>query len=446
FFLDRRPGPLRRRLRRRPPVARRPKTSARSAKSLCSGRSFFFCHRRGHPQPPDPLPRPAGQQRVRTGLHPPDPGPPLEHRGPAREGHLGGSHPKRPSASELARFLRRHPNASVITEDMQNATLEGYERQLSLPQDSKYALLMALHPRLGATSPASALGTLDEEARRGVLQTIFDFVECADAGRAKCLVVCHWPPGIRMDAVRDVVWSHIDISRKWRPPRGSAAPGGPPRAAAAEDSPSEGEQERPEGGPSSDEEQRRGSDEAAGSGSGAPRPRREAASQEKGRQPTAGPQWVILDLTTDSIVSTAEAPDISARLKEMVDRMKRHSNGSRTGLRAKEQLLLVPHFPSRALLLLKYAADRDEMSGATSSPKRERAPPKRSQMEAIFGGGPTETEAAVFASRGSHDGGFGPSSPSDRQSRSQGNGSRHPAVHVLKESRRKLKSGLSFYR
>merc|ERR1719476_295963 len=48
---------------------------------------------------------------------------------------------------------------------------------------------------------------------------------------------------------------------------------------------------------------------------------------------------------------------------EIVDIMKRLSNGRRTGLMAKEQLLLTPYFPNHALVLFKYTSHRDERHG-----------------------------------------------------------------------------------
>lgn len=52
--------------------------------------------------------------------------------------------------------------------------------------------------------------------------------------------------------------------------------------------------------------------------------------------------------------------DLNMKLMEVVDGMKHLEGGLRTGLLAKEQLLLTPHIPNRSLLLLKYASNRDE--------------------------------------------------------------------------------------
>jgi fibrillarin-like rRNA methylase len=105
-------------------------------------------------------------------------------------GVIDESYPQRPSQADLSKFLKRHPGVSVIMADVQNASLETYERLLSIPDSSRYAFLMATHPRLGENSPARVL----KDAPQKVFKLIFDFLECTDAAKVKCLLGCLWQP------------------------------------------------------------------------------------------------------------------------------------------------------------------------------------------------------------------------------------------------------------
>jgi len=78
---------------------------------------------------------------------------------------------------------------------------------------------------------------------------------------------------------------------------------------------------------------------------------------------------VLLGLPINHIVTSSENPDTRKTLTEVVEVTKRLNNGSRTGLHAKEQLLLAPHFQNYALLLLKYVASRDESSPSCTKVK-----------------------------------------------------------------------------
>lgn len=260
-------------------------------------------------------------------------------------GVIGDDHPQRPSPEELRRFFKRHPSVSVVTEDIQRASLERYERLLSLPDSSRQAFLMGLHPRLGENSPIRQLA----EVAPKVVRKIFDFVECNDAAKVKCLVVCHWPPGTRVDVIREVVLSHIDILQRWRPPRGQAA----------EPISELGGREGTEGDGNSSQDSSGGEGEGTASGAAAGDKGRERKRRPKGDSEPV-PQWVLMDLPTHHIITNNAAPDVNNKLTEVVGDMKRLTSGLRTGLFAKEQLLLTPWFPNHALLLLKYAAHRDE--------------------------------------------------------------------------------------
>mmetsp|Transcript_64640 Transcript_64640/g.151924 ORF Transcript_64640/g.151924 Transcript_64640/m.151924 type:complete len:605 (+) Transcript_64640:84-1898(+) len=212
---------------------------------------------------------------------------------------------KRPNADTIRRFLKRHPTTTLIFEDPEEATLERYERLLSLPQDSRYAFLMALHPRLGEKSPARLL---KEDAPK-LCGRIFDFLVCNTPAHIKSLVL--WPctggdskQGRDEDAevfdkvprqVQDIVMNHTDILQRWRRPK---KPG--------DKKPSEGE--------NSDSHER---------------------------------IWVFLDICTD----TSSGGNLDM---ELVNEL------AKIGLLAKEQLALTPWFPNRALLLLQYALHRDE--------------------------------------------------------------------------------------
>jgi len=128
--------------------------------------------------------------------------------------------PSQPTQAELHRFFMRYPNTFVAIADVHAATLEDYERMLSLPESSKQSFLMAMHPRCGADSAVRRLLEADEPQH--IFRRIFKFLECGDVANVKCLVFCHWPPGTTMDTTRDVMLRHIEFFsvggflRTWR--------------------------------------------------------------------------------------------------------------------------------------------------------------------------------------------------------------------------------------
>jgi len=267
---------------------------------------------------------------------------------------------KRPTSEEFRKFFKYHPGVHVVTEDVQQASLERYERLLSLPLSSKYAFLMALHPRLGAESPAGKLS--EAEDSKAIMRRIFSFVEGGDALAIKCLVVCHWPPNTRVDVIRSVVLSHIDILQRWRASK-KTEPGA--KLELEKDC--------------SDDEDAKDTDiadrttsepDAANAGS---RKKDSKSKDSKGEQDSV-PLWVFVDLPTHHVIINNPNPNMNHKLLEVVDDLKRLASGLRTGLLAKEQLLLTPYFPNHALLLLKYVAHRDACGGVPSK-KKMAAPP-----------------------------------------------------------------------
>jgi len=247
--------------------------------------------------------------------------------------------PDNPSEAALVKFRRRYRCATVIVENIEKLSLERYELLLSLPKSSKYAFLMALHPRLGADSPANQLAA----APKRVLRTIFDFLENGDLARVKCLVVCHWPAGASSDSIREIVLSHIDIFRQWR---------SPPQTDEVQ------ECSGPEGKDVPDAcATKKSAEEEEGNVSGAA-PVTSDPAQSKTKTSDSALQWVLMDVSADA-ADDAPPLNMSTKLTAVVASMKRLPSGTRTGLLAKELLLLAPYFPGHALLVLKYMTHDD---------------------------------------------------------------------------------------
>jgi len=238
---------------------------------------------------------------------------------------MGTDSPTLPSQGQIGAFMKSHRNATVVVERFQFATLERYERLLSLPESSRSTFLMGLHPRLGADSPARLL---NEDAPK-LCGLIFSFLENFEPSLVKSLVVRYWPEKIfdtasnrevqldhdaQVDHAREALLNHIDILHRWRR-RPNPMPAGTDTSATA-----------------AEKDKRNYESEG---------------SQEKERM------WVLLDIRTD----TTREGTVSMK---MVNDMKWLKSGLRTGLVAKEQLALTPWFPNHALLLLKYLTHRDE--------------------------------------------------------------------------------------
>ncbi|CAK0908393.1 unnamed protein product, partial [Prorocentrum cordatum] len=171
-----------------------------------------------------------------------------------------------------------------------------------------------------------------------ILKKIFSFIEFPEALKAKCLVLCHSSTERSVDTMRDVVSTHIDILQR------------SPASKAKEKDPRNGKETgKDSSGSSGDEDQKK------------QRQKKDKGSQEG--EDHRGQLWVLLDLRTDHLVTSGDSPDVNSKLSEVVEKMKRLGSGRRTGMQAKEQLLLSPYFPNHSLLLLKYASHRDERRG-----------------------------------------------------------------------------------
>lgn len=222
----------------------------------------------------------------------------------------------------LHRFIMRHKNTTVIFEDIKEASLERYTRLLSLPDDSRWAFLMALHPRLGANSPARLL---KPEAEK-ICKIIFDFLVCTTPSQIKSLVMWQGQDESQEEettvAIFDQALKHINILQHWRKPKPT-------------------------------------------------KPKMEKSSEgESGQEKDNERIWVIMDMRTKLIVSR----NLDFKL---VNEM------AKIGLLAKEQLALTPWFPDRSLLLCRYAVSRDErqagQASASGAEDKERGKETRTQ-------------------------------------------------------------------
>jgi len=210
----------------------------------------------------------------------------------------------------LHRFIMRHRNTTVIFEDIAEASLERYQRLLSLPDDSRWAFLMAMHPRLGANSPARLL---KPEAEK-ICNIIFDFLVCTTPSQIKSLVMWQGPSETQEDrmsvGIFDQVLKHINILERWRKLK---------------------------------------------------KPKEKTSEGEFGHDKDHQRIWVIMDMST-KVTTHGNLLDF-----KLVNEM------AKIGMLAKEQLALSPWFPDRSLLLFKYAVhqgDRQVGQALTSGSER----------------------------------------------------------------------------
>eukprot|EP00443_Scrippsiella_acuminata_P038378 CAMPEP_0115185164 /NCGR_PEP_ID=MMETSP0270-20121206/9330_1 /TAXON_ID=71861 /ORGANISM="Scrippsiella trochoidea, Strain CCMP3099" /LENGTH=366 /DNA_ID=CAMNT_0002598259 /DNA_START=285 /DNA_END=1383 /DNA_ORIENTATION=+ len=262
-----------------------------------------------------------------------------------------------PSADELHTFRLLHPRVSVVFEEIHSPSLERYERLLSLPLSSKLAFLMALHPRLGAESPVRKL--LEAEQPTQIARHIFSFLEF---GGGLPLAAGHM-----YEVIRSVVLTHVQILQQWRASKKTEE-----HAKTISDSESGDGEDTTEKAP---EDKNPSTSETT----------QEASKRRSKDESGSSPLWVFLRLPTDDIANTSRDGSVNTKLLKAVADLKKFPNGPRTGLVAKEQLLLTPYFPNHALLLLKYVAHRDASSSSSSKMTKKKvvsglAPPSGSAL------------------------------------------------------------------
>lgn len=314
-------------------------------------------------------------------------------------GVIGEDNPSKPSHAELTKFHQKHANVNIIFENIQKASLANYERLLSIPQASKYAVLMGLHPRLGRHSPIRVLA--EAQRPQHIFRRVFDFLELGIGSRPKCLVCCHWPPETRIDTVRDVICTHVDIFHRWRCSQKVAATSatGQGQAHVENHKGRDGGSENNNGTSSGEEHTRskrkRGASARDADGDGGSDSRLDGRAEREGRPQASASasteaqdmalQWVFLDFSIDNVVVTGQRNDVNSKLGEVASNMKRLSSGLRTGLSVKEQMNLTPYFNNRALLLLKYAPKKNERL-SQGSRQRVPAPPGLHEQVEVDGG------------------------------------------------------------
>eukprot|EP00929_Paragymnodinium_shiwhaense_P117890 TRINITY_DN8935_c0_g4_i1.p1 TRINITY_DN8935_c0_g4~~TRINITY_DN8935_c0_g4_i1.p1 ORF type:complete len:1035 (+),score=249.06 TRINITY_DN8935_c0_g4_i1:179-3283(+) len=278
------------------------------------------------------------------------------------------NNPNLPSPETIQRFLKRHPFVSVILEDIQDASLERYKQLLGLPEASKYAFLMGLHPRLGANSAIRKL----EVAPAKLMRRIFNFLECGDTLDVSCLICCHWPEGARVDTIRRVLLTHIDIFRRLKTPgHQDVQDSSAPVDKEAGDAGAVSERVKMRSASASDEHRVWAEDQEEGESGNEAEATGEASSKKKRpsskskNESQSSKTWVLLDVPTDEIVQggSGSGSDVKALLGElvqMIESMQKLASGLRTGLTAKEQLMLMPFYANRTLLVFRYSPHRDE--------------------------------------------------------------------------------------
>lgn len=273
-------------------------------------------------------------------------------------------HGERPSSAALRKFFRAHPRVHVMVDDVMTASLARYERYLSLPLCSKHAFLMGLHRRLGASSPIGVLNSAPSSET--LVKHIFSFLEFGEPPDIRCLVIFHCPSGTRMDALRSLALSQMDIVQRWRSSAKTSDKAPKKMERPDPDSDSDGED-----GPNRDQDDPDGPD--GDKSASAPDTRGDSGTRSRSKDQSTR-QWVFLDLPLENLAIDTPNASVSSKMLEVVSALKRLRSGLRTGLLAKEQLFLMPFFPNHALLLLKYLTHRDS-SGKKSSTKRAVGPP-----------------------------------------------------------------------
>merc|ERR1719428_2074911 len=86
-------------------------------------------------------------------------------------------------------------------------------------------------------------------------------------------------------------------------------------------------------------------------------------------------RWVIMEMPADNIALSEDQPfkGIDDKFVRVVAELKTLPNGLKTGISPKEQLLLEPFWPRRAVLLLKYKGAKDQRLRGPSSSESKKA-------------------------------------------------------------------------
>eukprot|EP00928_Gymnodinium_smaydae_P070265 TRINITY_DN54147_c0_g1_i1.p1 TRINITY_DN54147_c0_g1~~TRINITY_DN54147_c0_g1_i1.p1 ORF type:complete len:751 (+),score=119.28 TRINITY_DN54147_c0_g1_i1:247-2253(+) len=278
-------------------------------------------------------------------------------------GVLSRENKDRPPMSAIRKYFRRRPIVSLIEEDVQTASAEGYERLLGLPRSSKLAFLMCTHERLGAESPARMLATVPDGK---LFRRIFEFIECDDATNVSCLVFGHWTQGTRVDMMREVVLSHVDIfqtlSSNARSATRTVCQPAPSSKKDDEDD-EEGKNNVSEDDNDEDDKDNENEGKKNKAGKGPPGTESDSKTGEKKAvkvDSSGSACWILLDLPSYTIGAGAISGAVKSKLTDVVNSMKKLSSGIRTGLSPKEHLILSPHFEDRTLLVMKYNSQKDE--------------------------------------------------------------------------------------
>eukprot|EP00933_Yihiella_yeosuensis_P049310 TRINITY_DN4608_c0_g1_i1.p1 TRINITY_DN4608_c0_g1~~TRINITY_DN4608_c0_g1_i1.p1 ORF type:complete len:688 (-),score=148.57 TRINITY_DN4608_c0_g1_i1:177-2240(-) len=275
--------------------------------------------------------------------------------------------PDCPSEAQIDRFHRRHSNTVVVAADVQSATLEDYERLLSIPVSSQYAFLMALHSRLGAESPARVLA--GENASK-LCKHIFSFLKSEDLALTNSLIVNCWPKDTKAEDTRELVLRHTEIVSKWKNSQAK------PTVAPTTDG--------------DDGEKVKEKKEKDGSDSDKDSEAKEDKENAKWQADKRLLRHILINLPLNHMISDTQTEDRSEKVTEVAEAMKYLENGERTGMTVKERLMLKPYAPDNALLLLKCQSNREGRPRSKKDKVKDEAAPGQT-------GGAAPSEVAVVA-------------------------------------------------
>jgi len=284
-----------------------------------------------------------------------------------------------PLGENQVRILRKRSNVTMVSMDLKEARLESYQLLLSLPESSKQAFQQGLDPSLGENSPVRKLAG---DASK-ILPLIFSFLENPGVSGVNCLFAGNWARGTSTDRIHQVILSHIEILKGLTVKKCGETTSSKRRAqdavprwilmdVAASDlvnsksqktSAEVGAQSKSEGNPEAGREACPEESSEAG-----PAALPEASSEAR---PEACATTSHEANTEEArIPSATEEPNPEACLAEIFEALHRLPDGRRTGLTAREQLALYPHFSDHIFLVLKYSNYPGERD---SSPRQKHA-------------------------------------------------------------------------